>query len=57
MSVYFDADTNREKGETGEASSREERERGRNDVRAAVDELSAVLDELAGHLHDLLHLV
>lgn len=27
------------------------------DVRAAVDELSAVLDELAGHLHDLLHLV
>jgi len=24
---------------------------------AAVDELSAVLDELAGHLHDLLHLV
>lgn len=33
----------------------ERKARGR-DVRAAVDELSAILDELAGHLHNLLHL-
>lgn len=38
------------------AQEKEERAGRSNNIRAAVDELSAVLDKLAGHLHDLLHL-